>query len=236
MKYNSNLTMNIRLSSFTPIRVVQEAIRTSHNSSNMSDTHSMDKVGKRDLELIKSVGNTLKHSSVLEHVYYTFEVKGVSRALLQELVRHRIASYTVKSTRYTLNDLKKETTFYSINNGQSEWVDFKRASKYLVYTSIEEVDKMSIRALENLRLILISGIHNDRAKYCLPESYKTDLYWTINMRSLQNFLSLRSSVTALWEIREFAIKLYETLPVEHRFMFIDSLHGYTYTIDEIKRP
>jgi len=42
--------------------------------------------------------------------------------------------------------------------------------------------RLSIRALENLRLVLVQGISNDKAKYCLPESYKTELTWTVNAR------------------------------------------------------
>lgn len=80
----------------------------------------------------------------------------------------------------------------------------KRAEKYLVWTDVLEVDFASVVALENLRLILLDGVANDKAKYCLPESYKTELTWTINARSLQNFIALRSSKSALWEIRDLA--------------------------------
>ncbi len=89
-------------------------------------------------------------------------------------------------------------------------------------TGVEMVDQMSIRALENLRLVLLEGISNDRAKYCLPESYKTELTWSINARSLQNFISLRSDKAALWEIRDLANKVYNTLPDEHRYLFENS--------------
>ena len=88
-------------------------------------------------------------------------------------------------------------------------------------TDNSEVNEMSIKALENLRLILKSGISNDKAKYCLPESYKTELTWSINARSLQNFLSLRSDKSALWEIRDLAHKIYENLPQEHKYLFQD---------------
>jgi len=78
---------------------------------------------------------------------------------------------------------------------------------------------MSIKALENLRKVLIKGISNDKAKYCLPESYKTELTWSINARSLQNFLTLRSSKSALWEIRELAYSVYQALPKDHKYLF-----------------
>ena len=57
--------------------------------------------GPKDRELIDRVGNKHKHSSTLEHLVYTFDIEGVSRALLQELARHRMASLSVKSTRCT---------------------------------------------------------------------------------------------------------------------------------------
>ena len=90
-------------------------------------------------------------------------------------------------------------------------------------SGVEMVDEMSIRALENLRIVLVAGISNDRAKYCLPESYKTELTWTINARSLQNFISLRSDKAALWEIRDLARAVYEALPEDHRYLFENSL-------------
>nr|MBL0709166.1 FAD-dependent thymidylate synthase [Sulfurimonas sp.] len=86
-------------------------------------------------------------------------------------------------------------------------------------TGNELVDEMSIKALENLRIVLSKGVSNDKAKYCLPESYKTELTYTINARSLQNFITLRSDKSALWEIRDLAKKLYDELPQDHRYLF-----------------
>lgn len=130
---------------------------------------------------------------------------------MQELARHRIASLSVKSTRYTLKELKKEEPF-TCN-------DYNRAKKYLVMTENDIVDEMSIKALENLRVVLSKGVSNDKAKYCLPESYKSELTWTINARSLQNFLNLRSDKSALWEIRDLAHALYKELPEDHKYLF-----------------
>lgn len=200
--------MQITLLHHTPLVVCASAIRTCWQSFDKSD-HG----GEKDRELIDRVGNKFKHASTLEHLVYTFYIQGISRALLQELARHRMASLSVKSTRYTLKELKKEAPF-SID-------DLDRAGKYLVMTDEPMVDAMSIKALENLRQVLVAGISNDKAKYCLPESYKTELTWTINARSLQNFLSLRSDKSALWEIRNLAHALYEHLPQEHRYLFSD---------------
>ncbi len=198
--------MKVKLLNYTPLIICATAIRTCWQSFDKSDGG-----GEKDKELIDRVGNKFKHSSTLEHLNYNFYIQGVSRALLQELARHRMASLSVKSTRYTLKELKNEPVF----NPQ----DIERAKKYLVFTDVAIVDEMSIMALENLRKVLVEGISNDKAKYCLPESYKTELTWSINARSLQNFIKLRTSKSALWEIRKLAKKVYETLPEDHKYLF-----------------
>lgn len=190
----------------TSLEVCAHAIRTCWQSFDKSD-HG----GEKDLELIDRVGNKFKHASTLEHLNYTFFIQGISRALLQELARHRVASLSVKSSRYTLKELKSEEPFSTDHK--------ERAKKYLVFTGEEIVDEMSIKALENLRVVLNSGVSNDKAKYCLPESYKTELTWTVNARSLQNFLTLRSDKSALWEIQDLARNLYQILPEDHKYLF-----------------
>ena len=90
-------------------------------------------------------------------------------------------------------------------------------------TSDERVNRMSILALDNLRDLLLEGISNDIAKFALPEAYKTSLAWTINARSLQNFLQLRSSKQALWEIRNLANAIYQALPEAHKYLFTESM-------------
>ncbi len=198
--------MKITLLHHTPLEVCAHAIRTCWQSFDKSDGG-----GERDRELIDRVGNKFKHASTLEHLVYTFYIQGISRAVLQELARHRMASLSVKSTRYTLKELKEEAPF--------DTADIERAEKYIVLTDSALVNEMSIKALENLRQLLVAGVSNDKAKYALPECYKTELTWTINARSLQNFLELRSDKAALWEIRDLAYALYERLPEEHRYLF-----------------
>ena len=198
--------MKVTLLHHTPLEVCAHAIRTCWQSFDKSDGG-----GEKDRELIDRVGNKFKHASTLEHLVYTFYIQDISRAVLQELARHRMASLSVKSTRYTLKELKSEAPFSP--------ADIQRAEKYLVMTDQALVNEMSIRALENLRQLLATGISNDKAKYALPECYKTELTWTLNARSLQNFLTLRSDKAALWEIRKLAHTLYETLPEAHRYLF-----------------
>ena len=196
--------MQVDLLQHTSLEVCAHAIRTCWQSFDKSDEG-----GEKDKELINRVGNKFKHASTLEHLNYTFYISGVSRALLQELARHRMASPSVKSTRYTLKELK-----------ETKQIDYE---KFLVFTGVKSIDDASCQALDNLQKILLSGEANDKAKYCLPESYKTELTWTINARSLQNFISLRSSKSALWEIRDLAVALYNILPQEHQYLFDDCI-------------
>lgn len=203
--------MEVKLLNFTPLWVCSNAIRTCWQSFDKGDNG-----GDIDKELIDRVGNKFKHASTLEHLHYNFYIKGISRALLQELARHRMASLSVKSTRYTLKELKKENEF--------KIGDFENASRYIVLTGNEMVDNYSIQALENIRLILNKINTLDIAKYALPECYKTELTWSINARSLQNFLHLRTSKSALWEIRNLAYEIYNSLPDEHKFIFEESIY------------
>ena len=202
--------MKVELLHYTPLDVCAHAIRTCWQSFDKSDEG-----GEKDKALIDRVGNKYKHASTLEHLVYTFYIKGISRALLQELARHRMASLSVKSTRYTLKELKEIEPF--------ELDDFEGASKFIVLTGNKDVDSASIVALNNLQALLKKGISNDIAKYALVESYKTELTWTINARSLQNFLALRSSKSALWEIRDLAKAIFKQLPSEHKYIFQDSI-------------
>ncbi len=235
--------MKVELLQHSSLAVCAHAVRTCWSSHDKSDTicgfcESIPCIcasksglicGPNDKALIDRVGNKFKHASTLEHLTYTFFISGVSRALLQELARHRMASPSVKSTRYTLKELKEETPFFRLDGDY----DVLRAAKYLVFTGTPLVDRASVEALENLRKILALNVPNDVAKFCLPESYKTELTWTINARSLQNFLHLRSSKGALWEIRQLAAAVFDALPEEHKFLFIDSLGVSNETSDAV---
>ena len=201
--------MQVELLHHTPLHVCSHAIRTCWNSHSKSDNG-----GGIDQSLIYRVGNINKHKSVLEHLFYNFDIRGISRACLQELARHRMASLSVKSTRYTLKELNKEESFLPLCKD-----NYKRAQKFIVLQGHELIDFNAIHSLENLRLAVKDGIANDIAKYIIPECYKTELVWSINARSLQNFLELRTAKVALKEIRELAYSVYKALPQEHLYLF-----------------
>ena len=95
----------------------------------------------------------------------------------------------------------------------------KNFNKYLVESKIAQVNHANVAQLVEIKRLLKAGAKMDDAKYLLPESYKTSLIWTINARSLQNFLALRSSLSALPEIQELALNIYRAIPSEHKFIF-----------------
>ena len=184
-------------------------------------------IGPKDLALLDRVGNQFRHSSILEHISFNFFIDGISRACLQEISRHRHASLSVKSSRYTISELKKEPSFTEYTD-PDEQVYYptgrERAERYLVMTPDERVNRMSILALDNLRDLLVEGISNDLTKYAMPEAYRTQLTWTINLRSLQNFLSLRTDRKALPEIQHLAHLIYEKLPSDVQSLVEHCIH------------
>ena len=207
--------MNVKLLNFTPLEVADIAICKCYGNEPHSDN---EKVKAR----INRVANVSKHASTIEHLSYSFDIDGISRACLQELARHRIASYTVKSSRYTLQELKDEVQL-NYKEDVLHLIDTV-VSKYCVLTENHLVNAKIARQLVNLRSVIIDGVPNDIAKYCMPEAYKTSLVMTINARSLQNFLELRSSKHALWEIQLLAKAIYDAIPEEHKFLY-ESIYG-----------
>jgi len=136
--------------------------------------------------LSKIVG--MGHHSVVEHAVFTFSVKGVSRALTHQLVRHRIASFSQQSQRYV--SLKKPT--------------------YVIPESIRS-DPGSLKAYEDimkdiwaLYKKLSESIPAEDARYVLPNGCTTNITITMNARELLHFFSLRTCRRAQWEIRDMA--------------------------------
>ena len=220
--------IKVTLLHHTPLYIAANGARTCWDSFDKSDTLKPQasksgkvtyapSIGPKDLELLDRVGNRFHHASILEHISMNFFIDGISRACLQELARHRMASLSVKSTRYTLKELKSEepfTEYTDINDQEYLPTGRERAEKYLVMTTDERVNRYSILALDNLRDLVATGMSNDLSKYAIPEAYRTQLTWSINLRSLQNFLSLRTDKKALPEIQHLAHLIYKTLPAD----------------------
>ena len=149
----------------------------------------------------------MQYAYTLDFICFTFKISGISRALLQQLARHRISSLSTKSTRYTLRELKN--------------VNADELKNYLVKVSdsIDEYNKFRLATIQ--ALINEQNLSNDELKYLLPEAFKTEVMLTINARSLRNLLELRLSSKALKEFRELAKEIYKIIPETHRILFDD---------------
>ena len=200
--------MKVKLLNKPDISIIIEATRTCYDSMSKSDN-----LGEKDLALLEKIIDS-KHESVLEHMVFTFKITDISRACLQELARHRIASYSVKSTRYTLKELRDTPD--------------NELEKFLI-EDIESIVKSSaIDSLKKIKMMLnMSNPDMDKIKYALPECYKTELVWTINLRSLRNFLKLRLSLKAHQEIRKLATIVYSCLVANlpNDILFQDVIDG-----------
>ena len=135
------------------------------------------------------------HMSVFEHVNYTFSIKGVSRALLQELARHRHISLSVESTRWALK---------RIMASNPEMVLPKSIER--VYVDLQ---------MEWIKTFLKEGIPNDEMKYLIPECLPTNLVLTLNLRELIHIYRLRTSMRALKEFHDLMIDIAQCLPPSH---------------------
>lgn len=184
-----------------------------------------DDISEKDKELLLRLIFKNKHESISEHIVYTFNLIDVPRYVLQELARHRIASYSVKSTRYTLKELKDEKSFFDLVTCQSDFiegVEFKpnieRAKKYIDINPNISLGAQA-KQLDILSYALQNGASLDQVKSLVPESYLTNIVFTINFRSLMNFLRLRTSKGAHYRIRDLAYMILEQIPEKHKFLF-----------------
>ncbi len=146
------------------------------------------------------------YSSVLEHVYFTFDLSGISVALSRELLEHRIASHTARSTRY----MEEKGFDYYVpkeleRKGKEEEARIYRAAM-----------KNANEAYTKLREL---GIAREQARYVLPLALHTHYVVTMNVRSLINFFMLRLCVRASPEIRELAMRMYKICMEEYPDIF-----------------
>lgn len=134
----------------------------------------------------------MHHESPLEHVSFTFAIEGVSRALLAQITRHRIASFSVRSQRYC-----SEEDFDSIMPDPVYQDPKKRA----VFRSAMADVKIAYNELQDL------GSKNEDARSVLPNACATRMVVTMNLRELLHFFNLRCCVRAQAEIRELANRM-----------------------------
>lgn len=141
------------------------------------------------------------HEAVLEHCSFT--VKFIcDRGVSHEIVRHRLASYCQESTRYcnySKGDFNGEITVIEpcyLNKGTFAYDEWEKACK---------------RAEEAYFNLLNWGLSPQEARAVLPNSLKTEVVMTANVREWRHFLKLRSSKAAHPQMREVATQLLKEL-------------------------
>lgn len=153
------------------------------------------------------------HESPIEHANFTFGIEGVSRSLLAQITRHRIASYSVQSQRYV-----KEKNFDFVTPPEIAACDeamriYEDAMKDAeeAYHKLTEIlkDKHKARLIEQGTAEKEAAskavkMAIEDARFVLPNACSTKMLVTMNARSLYNFFRHRCCTRAQWEIRAVA--------------------------------
>lgn len=149
------------------------------------------------------ISNILKrgHESVIEHESITVRMI-CDRGITHEIVRHRIASYSQESTRYcnyTNDKFGNQITVIDLASGfQYDLGDDKDLALYKIWTeAMENAEKSYFQMLE-------LGATPQEARSVLPNSLKTEIVVTMNLRSWRNFFRLRCDSHAHPQMREVA--------------------------------
>ncbi|MBO4779465.1 MAG: FAD-dependent thymidylate synthase [Selenomonadaceae bacterium] len=162
---------------------IERCGRVSHQSQPREET--VGEIVRNDsaIPFIRKI-ISLGHESVLEHVSLTFRVI-CDRAIQNELVRHRHASFTVESTRYVKYD---DLIFIKPT--------FKKHSSEIVFQEIAEHAERAYREM------LSDGEPPEQARAVLPLCLKSELYMAANLREWRHILKLRTSKAAHPQMRQ----------------------------------
>ncbi|MGI6254009.1 MAG: FAD-dependent thymidylate synthase [Acutalibacter sp.] len=164
------------------------------------------------LEMLQSIG----HESPIEHASFTFGIQGVSRSLLAQITRHRLASFSVQSQRYVKEDGFQYVVppeIAEIPEAREEFLrameedqrHYERLTQLLqekhkqAFLEAGESEKSAQRKAEKKAI--------EDARFVLPNACATKMIMTMNARSLLNFFSNRCCNRAQWEIRELATQM-----------------------------
>jgi len=163
-------------------------------------------------ELIKKVIRK-KHHSVLEHAMATFRIKGGSRVMTHELVRHRLMSPSQESQRYVEYDKTRDYTLI-----------VPPSVKDTIY--YERFLKAASDAARLYSEMVISGVPKEDARYILPNATTSEIVISANFREYRHIFAVRGNPRAHWEIRQICLEMLKVLKREAPIVFWD------YEIDE----
>lgn len=185
-----------------PDKVVAIAARLCYSSDSIEELG--DKMSPKKIETLVKKLIEMGHESPIEHVTFTFGIEGVSRALSHQLVRHRLANYSMRSQRYVKENGFPFITPPSIYAQKRALDIFNDTMTYL---------QLSYNMLTEM------GIPQEDARYVLPNACQTSLILTMNARSLYNFFSHRLCIRSQWEIRKLAEEMLDILKTVSPLLF-----------------
>ena len=198
--------MTVRLIAHTPEpeKVVAAAAKLCYSDAHITDL--LDGLTEEKTASFLTMLSDLGHASPIEHASFTFGIEGVSRTLLAQITRHRIASFSVQSQRYVrLDDFRyvippeieaipeaKEAFLASMNEDAARYLDLvkKLEEGHTARLMAEGMPEKQARA--------------KASKQANEDACETKMVVTMNARSLQNFFHLRCCSRAQWEIRALA--------------------------------
>lgn len=205
--------MKVELLTYTPDadKLVAAAAKLCYARSDIDSL--MDKLTPEKVERFLTLLGDLGHESPIEHASFTFGIEGVSRTLLAQITRHRIASFSVQSQRY----VEKSGFEYITPPEIAAIPEAKAIFDEMMARDAEAYDRLrSILAEKHKNTLLSEGQSpeaaekaagkkaNEDARFVLPNACDTRIILTMNTRSLLNFFRLRCCNRAQWEIRELA--------------------------------
>lgn len=208
--------MHVELLTYTPDadKIVASAAKLCYAKSDIDTL--MDGLTPEKTESFLDMLSDLGHQSPVEHASFTFGIEGVSRALLAQLTRHRIASYSVQSQRYVSKCNFEYIVPPAIADIPEAKAEFIKAMEEDAahYESL----RSTLTAAHTARLIAegkneksaakaAEKMANEDARFVLPNACDTRIIMTMNVRSLCNFFRLRCCNRAQWEIRALACEM-----------------------------
>jgi thymidylate synthase (FAD) len=147
-----------------------------------------------------------RHGTPFEHNAFRFHVR-CPIFVAREWMRHRVGSFNEFSLRYA----RASDEFYvpapedvRSQVGKPGAYRFEPVSDELAETTRERLTEVYETAYRTYEELVEAGVAREVARSALPVGAYTEFYWTVNARSLMNFLSLRNAETAQREIRRYA--------------------------------
>lgn len=154
------------------------------------------------------------HEAMLEHAIISVKLT-CDRGVTHEVVRHRLDSFAQESTRYCNYGSDKfagQVTFIKpswFEYGASTYNDIlsgKTNGDFLKDTEADWLQQMSCAESSYLRLLEL-GWSAQEARSVLPNSLKTEIWWTANLREWRHIFGLRAAKPAHPQMRQLMIPL-----------------------------